>query len=331
MIVREINNKKQWNDFAQSHSFLQSWEWGELQKDLNKKFWRLAVMNKKNILLLALLYKNDLSLFNLNYLYSPRGPVMASNSNEVFEIFLKKIKEIAERENSIFFRIDPEWQSDNLIRQFNFRKWIGEVQPKNTLILNLDKDESTLLSEMHPKTRYNIRLAERKGIKIKFSRSRDSFEKFWQLIEETSKRDKFKIHPKEYYWKILKASGGKVSLALAEYKNKILAANMISFFGKTAVYMHGASSNQHRNLMAPYLVQWTSIKEAKRRGCKYYDFWGIAPSDSANHPWAGLTRFKKNFSLNNKGISFIGAWDLVFKEFWYFLYKVFKKIKKFFK
>lgn len=328
MIIKEIQDqdKEKWNSFAKNYSFLQSWQWGELQKDLGKKFWRSAVLDGDEILLLALIYKNDLP-FGLNYLYSPRGPLISKKDPEVFKLFLEKIKEISEQENSIFFRMDPEWQNEDLLEGFGFKKWIKEVQPKDTLILDLSKDEDALLKEMHQKTRYNIRLAERKGVKVKFSNSKEDFEKFWKLIKETTERDKFKAHPKEYYWKILQNGGDKVGLVLAEYENKIIAANLISFFGKTATYMHGASSSEYRNLMAPHLLQWESIKEAKNRGCQNYDFWGVAPTDDKNHPWAGITRFKKSFSPDSKITSYIGAWDLVFNNFWYFLYKCYQKIK----
>ncbi len=327
MIIKEIQDKEKWNSFAKNYSFLQSFEWGDLQKSLGKKFWRLAVADEDKILLLALVYKNSLP-FGLNYLYSPRGPIMIEKSSEVFKLFLEKVKEISKEEKSIFFGIDPEWQSDDLVKEFSFKKWIKEVQPKDTLILDLSKDEDNLLKEMHQKTRYNIRLAEKKGVKVRFSNSKEYFEKFWQLIRETTERDKFKAHPKDYYWQILENCKDHISLVLAEYEGKIIAASMVSFFGKTAIYMHGASSNEHRNLMAPHLVQWESIKKAKERGCQYYDFWGVALTDDKNHPWAGITRFKKGFSPDTKVTSYIGIWDLVFKNFWYWLYKNYQKIRQ---
>ena len=137
------------------------------------------------------------------------------------------------------------------------------------------------------------------------------------MLQDTAKRGRFKIHPEEHYEKMLKISG--MELFVAEYQNKIIAANIVLFYGKRAIYLHGASDYEYRNLMAPYLLQWHQILEAKKQGRNEYDFWGIDEKK-----WPGVTRFKKGFS--GKEIFYPGAYDLVFQPLWYRIYKIARRI-----
>lgn len=338
MQVSEIKDKKIWNEFIGSQDlsqFLQSWEWGEFQQSLGRKIWRLAVCNNSDISAAALVVKRFLPLAK-SYLYCPRGPILA-NDKDVLGLLMDRIKQIAKKENAIFWRIELTSQSQilNLKSSIHGFQAVSPVQPKDTLILDLTKSEEELLSEMHQKTRYNIRLAERKGVKIRImnpfgpnsGRGQESrigdIEEFLKLLHQTTGRDKFRPHPDEYYRKSLKQfSGDFVKLYLAEYQNKVIAANIVIFFGDTATYAHGASSNEYRNVMAPHLLQWRQIQDAKRLGYKYYDFWGIA---SQNQKWSGITRFKKGFA--GREINYPGTFDIVFQSFWYKIYRLIKRIK----
>ena len=323
--------KEKWDDFVKvspNSSLLQSWFWGEFQKSLKKKIWKLAVKNKE-WLALALLIKHKLP-FNKSYLYCPRGPLVKSLKLRIenLKLLFKKIEEIAQRENSIFLRIDPAVQINQWtnLEKFGFLKAKKEIQPKDTLILDITKSENELLSQMHYKTRYNLRLAERKGVKIRKTTNLKEIDVFWNLLCETTKREKFKSHPKEYYKKQLEVLGkeGLIRLFLAQYKNKVIAASLVSFFGKRATYLHGASLYQYRKVMAPHLLQWKAILEAKKQNCQFYDFWGIAPLGREDHPWSGITRFKKGFG--GKEVHYLGAWDLVYQPFWYRIYNIAKQI-----
>jgi peptidoglycan pentaglycine glycine transferase (the first glycine) len=178
---------------------------------------------------------------------------------------------------------------------------------------------------MHSKTRYNIGLAEKKGAITQNSKLKtQNFEDFWKLMQETTKRDGFHAHPKEYYRKLLEIPGVELFVAVIPSSAgwampKIIAANIIVFYGQRAIYLHGASDYEHRNLMAAPLLQWEQIKEAKKRGCIEYDFWGIDETK-----WPGVTRFKKSF--NGREIIYPGAFDLVFQPFWYKIYKIARAI-----
>jgi peptidoglycan pentaglycine glycine transferase (the first glycine) len=286
-------------------SFLQSKEWLDFQKSLGRKTWDAVGIS---------IIKHNLPL-KKSYLYSARLRPSDFDGQARWGKFLTRVKEIAKQENAIFFKIEPENEVN--LKSFGFKK-SHNIQPKKTLILDISESEQELLSQMHYKTRYNIQLAIKKGVKTYCSSPKtQNFNDFWRLMEETTKRDKFRPHPKEYYRKMLEIPG--VELFIASYRDKIIAANIVVFFEKTAIYLHGASDYEHRNLMAPHLLQWEQIKEAKKHGCIEYDFWGID-----EQKWPGVTRFKKGFA--GKEINYLGAYDLVFQSAWYWIYEISRKI-----
>ena len=373
------NQKEVWNKFIaenSSESFLQAWEWGSFQESLGRKIWRMGIVKSQkskvksleisnsSLLGMILIVKYDLP-FGQSYLYCPRGPVAKASSikyqaSSIFNFLSDEIKKIAKEEKAMFLKIDPPAELDREIEAPPLKKGTGgifkksssEIQPRDTLILDLTKSEEELLKEMKPKTRYNIRLAERKGVKVINPKSQipnpKYFNEFWRLINETSERDKFASHNKDYYWKMLKSlnffQDGKqdskqklqAKLYLAEYENKTIAANIVLSFGDFCVYLHGASSSKYRNVMAPYLLQWMQILGAKKTGCKSYDFWGIDSSkfqipnpksqiNSKFNDWSGITRFKKGFGGQER--NYVGAYDLVFNWEKYYMYKFFRRIK----
>jgi len=323
MEIQEIQEKEIWQEFVSSFEmaqFLHSWDWGEFQQNLGRFCWKLKIKNEKfkNGIGAALVIKYQLPM-KKNYLYCPRGPIFKESDEEAIKIFLEKIKEIAEKEKSIFLRFEP--LSQLTIINYQLQK-VKDVQPPKTILLDLTKSEEEILKEMHPKTRYNIRLAEKKGVRVKISQTDEEIETFLKILEKTAIRDKFRPHPPFYYRKLLKLDKNFVKLFLAEYQGKIIAGNLMIFFANTVTYLHGASDNQYRNVMAPHLLHWRAIKEAKRLCFKYYDFWGIDEKK-----WPGVTRFKKGFVSSKTGIeiSYPGTFDLVFNKFWYKLYLLGKK------
>jgi len=305
------SHKIEWNQFVSQNngSFLQSWQWGNFQESLFRKIWRIETQGLK-----GLVVKYDLPL-GKNYLYCPRGPIGQSSE---LQSFLKEVKKIAKQEKSIFLKIEPE--RDLKLLDHKFRKSSKQIQPSHTVALDLARPEQEILSAMHQKTRYSIRLAQRKGIKIK-SGNHDQIDTFLDLLVETAKRNKFHIHSKDYYRKIMDVlePEGIVKLFLAKYQDRVIAANLVGFFGKTVTYLHGASNYKARQTTASYLLQWHIILQAKELGFKYYDLWGID-----NKKWPGVTRFKKGFSSNE--IIYPGAFDLVYRPGWYLLYNLARRI-----
>ncbi|KKU12043.1 MAG: Methicillin resistance protein [Parcubacteria group bacterium GW2011_GWC2_45_7] len=213
--IKPVDNPKQWNDFllsqpTQTGIFLQSWQWLDFQEKLGRKVWRVGVMFKKTqhstpvLVSVCGIIKHELP-FGKCYLYSPRGPIINEKlkmQNEKWsEELIKKINSVAQRERAIFWRLEPLFNQQILHSTFYILHSIRPIQPKQTLVIGLTQTEDELMSAMHEKTRYNIRLATRKGIEVREGR----FEEFWQLMQETAKRDKFSAHPRRYYEKMLEA------------------------------------------------------------------------------------------------------------------------------
>lgn len=333
IIVCNNSYQEKWNDFIKNNSndfgLLQSWQWGEFQNKLNKKIFRLAVIDdSENILTVAQIIKVPLRL-GKSYFYIPRGPIMSQKSkvqsrkSEDLNLLFSEIKKLAKKEKVIFLRFDPAWIDNELIKNLKF---VGQVQPQQTLILDLSKTEEELLKQMKSKTRYNIKVAQKHGIEI--LAEDQYFEDFWQLTQKTSTRQEITSHPKKYYQEMLKvlSSNGIAKIIVAKYQDKIIATNLVIFFNDWCVYLHGASNYDYRDKMAPYLLQWETIKKAKQQGKKYYDFWGVDEKK-----WPGVTRFKYGFAPNQDLTQYIGAWDEVYDAMWYNIYGwsqgVFKRLR----
>ena len=285
-----------------------------------------------------------------SYLYSPRGPIWQNEKLRVEneELLNQHIKKIAKKEGAIFWRHEPPATLNTGANEFsrsvkNVRKErIGyltdPVQPKQTLIVDLTKSEEELLAGMHEKTRYNVRLAMRKGIRCEVSGVSD-FEVFWKLMQETATRDKFHTHPRAYYETLLRVlgntpllnpptlvGGGRVGeamlvrLHIAYSDTTPLAAAIVGYFGDTATYLHGASSYEHRALMGPYGLHWTIMQEAKKVGYRFYDFWGT----TARQHSEGIARFKTGFG--GTIVDYPGTFDLPLNKFWYTVYRLGRKM-----
>ena len=180
-----------------------------------------------------------------------------------------------------------------------------------------------MLAAMHEKTRYNIRLAERKNVLIRKEpeiTGEKDLDTFWSLIQETAARDGFYTHPREYYKKLLGTRSEMFSneLFIAEYQGRPLAAALINFYGNTATYLHGASSGAHREVMAPHLLHWRIIQEALRRGYGHYDWWGID-----ERRWSGVTRFKRGFG--GRQVAYPQSVNIAYRRVWYTLYAAAKR------
>jgi len=325
------SEKEKWNNFVLANygEFLQSFEWGSFKEKMGDEIWRIGIKDQGEKIGQALIIKHRL-IFNKKYFYCPRGPVFLSSlsgekKKEAIRNFLREIKNQAKKEKVIFFRFEPNLSLKNLNLEENFFNLgfdiqpVESTQPKETLVLDLKKEIEELLKSMHPKTRYNLRLAEKHGVKVSV---KDGFKTFLDLLKETAKRKKIRIYSEQYYFNLLKEfSKENIKIYFAYCKNKILATGLILFWEKTAIYLYGGSTRENREVMAPYLLHWEVIKEAKQKGFSTYDFWGIDEKK-----WPGLTRFKLGFG--GRRIVYPQSYDLVFNKFWYFLYRLGSKIRK---
>ncbi len=335
MNIVNIEDKQSLNNFLikQKHSqFLQSWEWGEFQKKAGNKVFHLGIEEDAKLISVITFIKKDLFL-GKSYFYAPRVLINNEESSNLagglkINNLFNRIKKIAQAEKCIFLRFDPINKFQISDSKFHARQPIGQIQKtidiqaSKTLILNIEKSEDEILKSMHQKTRYNIRLALKKGVVVKEIKDVNSkFDEFWNLMQETESRDGFRLHAKRHYQNILSLDSDSLKLIGAFYKEKLIVANIVSFFGDMVTYVHGASSSEDRNLMAPYALQWETIKIAKEEGYKYYDFNGID-----ENKWPGVTRFKKGFG--GEEINYPGTFDLVFNSLQYNVYKFLRKLRR---
>ncbi len=301
--------------------FVQDWQWGEFQKALGKDVHRFVLENNGAVVVAGQAIVNTLR--GKKYLYFPYGP-MADNPEHLRE-FLECLPGFDSA--FVFVRIEPQLPlgsaAGNLIKS-------TDLSPHKTLILQLDKTEEDLFADMKPKTRYNIRIAGKKDLEI---RRNENLEECAALIVATAKRAGIRALPADYYLKIFEFFGenaGKNAKRIrAEFysawqNGDILAANLIIFYEDAAFYLFGGSSDKKKNLMAPYLLHWHAIHEAKSAGLKYYDFWGV--EEDENHPWHGFSRFKLGFGGRIE--KYEGTYDYVFKKAWYNAYRVARKLNR---
>jgi len=278
------------------------------------------------------------------YFYVPRGPELSAEAeiNSKFQIpnsksnpndQISKIINLGKEKGIGWIRVEPNCRTLEFIKKnidYKIEKAPHDMQPRETFVIDISKSEEELLSDMKQKTRYNLNLAKKKEIKIIVSREKKHIDEFLRLVEVTSQRDGISSHPKEYYRKMIEMIPEEnLRLYLAEYSGKIIVANLVVFFQDLAIYLHGSSDNEFRNVMAPYLLQWRQIQDAKKIGCTKYDFGGIKSGDE-NNSWKGITKFKKGFSPEMKPTQFLGCYDIILSPVKYRLYRIIQKIKTLF-
>jgi lipid II:glycine glycyltransferase (peptidoglycan interpeptide bridge formation enzyme) len=238
--------------------------------------------------------------------------------------------ESGKRENCIFIKIEPNASSFEPPKNFPVR--MGKrLFSYHTVILDLLKPEEELLSKMHSKTRYNIRLALKKGVKTEIRTDEGGLEIFLGLQRETAKRQKFFIHPDYYYrkaWELF-TKNNMAYIIIGSWEDKPLVAYMFVIYKKTLFYPYGGSSREHPEVMAPYAVMWEGIKLGKRLGCRQFDMWNcLSPDADYSSPWYGFHRFKIGFG--GEIVSLPGAYDLIMNMPLYHLFNLSNKLRWFF-
>lgn len=253
------------------------------------------------------------------YLYIPRGP--QTTNKEVIE----KLIETAKERGAKWIRVEPEKEVLEEIKKntsYTVVKAPHDMQPREIFKIDITPGEGVLLQAMKPKTRYNIRLAEKRGVKIFTTREEKYRQAFLDLITATSGRKGIIPHPRGYYETFFSVFPKEVCrLFVAEYEGQVLAANLVIFYGDTVTYLHGGSGDLHRDTMAPFLLQWETIKQAKNEGYHFYDFGGVK-TESPDSSWSGITRFKAGFSPKTESTLYLGTYDIIFASGYYTLYRV---------
>lgn len=301
--IREVTDKNQWENFVLNYhpnSFLHSWSWGQFSRLQGEKTFYLGIFSEQDNLVGVALF-NKITARRGSYLTCHGGPMIDWNNLEAFDALVMYLKELANKEKVWFIRIRPPlFHSNDKVKFFKSRGFILApmyFQAEYTLYLDLTQSEEELLKNMRKNTRYGIKRAQREGIVIEKSQDPVALNQFYQLYQATVGRQHFVAYPKKFFADELKifSQDNQTQIFLAKYQGEALAGAIIIFYGDFAYYHHGASLKKYEEKCASYLVQWEAILEAKERGFKFYDFWGVAPTNDPSHPRAGLTFFKQGF------------------------------------
>jgi lipid II:glycine glycyltransferase (peptidoglycan interpeptide bridge formation enzyme) len=331
--ITSIHDKASWETFvtaAVPSSFLQSWSWGEFQESLGRRIWRLGAIRDGRLAGVGLLVKVASQLGD--HLYCPRGPLGERSDPSALDSLISAAIEIARAEGCAFLRLDPALAEVEGIRDFfarrGFKRAVSSIQSDNVRILPLGASEEELLSAMRDSTRYGLRQERGRGITVESSDRPEDANRFVDLLEATARRKRFVTHPREYYtaqFRIL-SRGGMEKIFIARRGDTVLSMAMIVYYGRTGWYLYGAS-NAHERGSLGCLLQWEAIREAKRRGCDYYNFLGTLPEQSVDpgHPWYGFSHFKRGFGGFEE--AYIRAQDLPLSSR-YWLYKSAEKSRR---
>ncbi|NPV90749.1 MAG: peptidoglycan bridge formation glycyltransferase FemA/FemB family protein [Firmicutes bacterium] len=331
---REIDalERERYNDYvskAPKGHILQSYEWGEVKATTGWEPIRLVVEDSGEIVAALSILKRRLPGLSYCIFYAPRGPVGDIRNRELMRFLFESTREVARKHKGIFLKIDPDVPVENerfkeFLLSLGFRSARSDegfegVQPRFVFRMDIHPSIKELFDNLAGKTRYNLRLAEKRGVVLRVATKAD-LPVFYEVLLETAKRDRFLVRNYSYFetmWDRLVEKGlGRIFLA--DYQGKVIAGTLALIFGDKVWYLYGASSNEYRNVMPNYLLQWAMISWAKENGCTLYDFRGVPGNLTEDNPLYGLYRFKKGFG----GVytEFVGEYDLVYNGFFYWLW-----------
>ncbi len=327
LTTRVISEPAEWNSAVLALSnahVLQSWEWGAFKQKYGWTPSRLLFLEGQTPRAAAQILRRPLPRTPFGILYVPKGPVLDYADRRLFAQILAELERITHRQRGIFVKIDPDIPLATDAFDTSVGKWRAsreQIQFKNTMLLDLHPSKEQLLAAMKPKTRYNIRLAEKRGVRVEPG-TRDKLKLFYDMYAETSARDGFLIRPFAYYqdaWGSF-LDAGRAEMLLAWIGEECVGGLILFLFGTRAWYFYGASRNIHREAMPNYVLQWRAIERAKECGCTHYDFWGAPDTLDEAAPMYGVYRFKEGFG--GKFTQHIGACDYVANPVLYYFYSV---------
>lgn len=285
---------------------IQSWEWGEFRKSLGIPVMRYGLFEGNNLKQAFQISFHKIPLINKTVGYLPKGPFPDSE-------IAQALNKISTEQNCVFIKTEPDVEigaRGKIDRQF--KKAIKPLFTKYNFVLDLTPDEEELLKNMHQKTRYNIRVAHKKGVKITIANDAAALKTYLKLYFDTTRRQGYFGHNEIYHTKVWEtfSKTGQVRFVIAEYNNTPVVAWMLLAFKDTLYYPYGGSSHLYREVMASNLVAWEAIKLGKKLGLKYFDMWGaLGPDADPKDPWYGFHRFKQGYE--GRSVEYLGSFDLV--------------------
>ena len=325
------SERENWDRFVAScpgAPVLQSYEWGEIKRGSGWEPIRIAFgeegggFGPSKIAGAVSILKRKVPGAPFSLFYAPRGPVVQEGDLQTLQAIFDELPVWAKAHGALALKIDPFILEDDrpriaVLQRNGFLHQSKQVQPRSTMIIDLIPNEDDLMAGFESKTRYNIRLAEKKGVTVREDSTEEGVKIFYRLSQETSRRDEFLIHPLSYYQRVRRelVDRGMAALFHATHEGKPIASVFVFKFGSWCWYMYGASSNAYRNVMPNHALHWHIIRWAKAQGLTHYDLWGIPSDPREGHPLYGVYRFKKGF--NGKLVKLAGVYDRPFRKILY--------------
>jgi len=336
MEAKEIVLKDVWENFllnCKEKTFLISWNWGEFQKEIEDKIWRFGIYEKENLIAVALVIK--VKAKRGTFLFVSHGPVAMESRTDVLKTLAERLKDLAGQEKASFVRIAPIWrrteQNIKMFKDLGFKQAPIHMHPEVTWELDISVSEQDLLKNMRKTTRYLIRQAEKnKDIEIVKSFNLEDIRYFSDILNKTAKRHGFVPFSLNYLKSQFSCfvQDNQIVIFFGKYKGEIISSAILVYWQGIGFYHHGASLQKYNSNKVPvsYLMQLEAVKEAKSRGCSGYNFWGISEDEQdKNHPWHGLTLFKKGFGGERK--EYVKTQDLPLNKT-YYLTRSFEKLRR---
>ncbi len=323
---------------------LQSWQWAQVKAQFNwEPLPTLWHDRQGEVAAAAMVLGRKLKLGGFptgaQVMYVPKGPLLRDwGDSGLRNQVLEALRALARRKGAIFIKIDPDVRfgvglpgegsadqdllGDSVVAELKAHSWRfsdEQIQYRNTVLIDLTPSEDDLLMNMKQKTRYNVRLAGRRGVEVRVGTPSD-LDLLYRMYAETSVRDGFVIRGKAYYQRVWETfmQAGMAEPLIAEVEGTPVAAVVIFRFADKAWYLHGMSRDLHREKMPNYLLQWEAMRRAKQAGCQVYDLWGAPDEFHSDDPLWGVYRFKEG--LGGQVVRHIGAWDLPIRPLYYWLY-----------
>lgn len=343
LVVNIIKERQIWDDFVTGFSpnnFLQSWQFGQFSRAMGDEPFYLGVYEDGELIGVGLFIKTQAR--RGDYYACAAGPLIKSETrstksqtnsndqNEKFKTVLKVfVQYLREQEDAVFVRIRPALlnssENQKLFAELGFRPAPMHLHAERTWVLDITLDEDEIMKGMRKNTRYYVRRASKDGVTVRVSKDIKDAKILHDLQQETVQRHGFVPFSLHYFEGLMKAFADNALFFIASYKDEDISCAMINYYGDQAVYHYAASSSRYEKVPASYLILWEAILEAKKRGCKYFNFWGVVGDDETRHPWHGLSRFKKGFG--GEEVRFLHAQDYPLSSRYWLTWGV-EKIRK---
>lgn len=331
--AKQIIDQAEWDAFLKTHdeaNFLQSWEWGEFHERINHPIIRTGFYENSTLIGVMLAVVEPAR--RARYLTVPGGPIVDWENADLVNALKNTMKTIAKENNCVFVRVRPQLlntqDSKIIFKHMGFIPAPIHLHAQLTLQLDLTRSEEEIMMQMRKNTRYELKKALSGDISVKISTNPEDIKPFYDLQLELAKRQKFVPFSYEYLHEQFSvfATQNMASLLSAYHRKSLLAQAFIIFYGNEAVYHYGVSTPAGREYPGAYLLQWEAIKEAKKRGMKRYNFWGIAHEHEKTHRFYGLSIFKRGFG--GEEVEYLPAHDLVLNKPRYLLTMIVEHTRK---